>query len=79
MNLDNHTDKNLNSNFGLLYYDKIDFLGRWTIIQNNPLIICDIAHNIDAIKFANAVGALSTTKIGTAKSMPVRSEIDKLF
>ncbi len=32
------------------YYDKIDFLGRWTIIQNNPLIICDIAHNIDAIK-----------------------------
>ena len=36
-------------------------------------------NNIDAIKFANAVGALSTTKIGTAKSMTVRSEIDKLF
>ncbi len=32
------------------YYDKIDFLGRWTIIQNNPLIICDMAHNIDALK-----------------------------
>ncbi len=33
----------------------------------------------EAIQFANVVGALSTTKIGTAKSMPLRSEIDKLL
>ena len=32
------------------YRNKIDFLGRWTIIEKKPLIICDIAHNIDAIK-----------------------------
>ena len=32
----------------------------------------------DAIQFANALAGLSTTKIGTAKSMPERLEIDKL-
>ncbi|PPR47042.1 MAG: Ribokinase [Alphaproteobacteria bacterium MarineAlpha5_Bin9] len=31
----------------------------------------------DSIKFANVTAGLSTTKIGTAKSMPTRSEIDK--
>ena len=25
-------------------------LGRWQIIDNNPLVICDIAHNIDGLK-----------------------------
>ena len=33
----------------------------------------------EAIQFANAVGALSATKIGTAKSMPLRSEIEHLL
>ena len=33
----------------------------------------------EAIQFANAVGGISTTKIGTAKSMPFRSEIDNLL
>ncbi len=33
----------------------------------------------EAIQFANAVGGLSATKIGTAKSMPLRSEIDNLL
>jgi len=32
------------------YRNRIDFLGRWTIIEKKPLIICDIAHNIDAIR-----------------------------
>ena len=32
----------------------------------------------DAIKFANALAGLSTTKIGTAQSMPNRLEIDSL-
>ena len=32
-----------------------------------------------AIQFANAVGGLSVTKIGTAKSMPVREEIDNFL
>ena len=37
-------------------------------------------HNIkDAIKFASATAGLSTTKIGTANSMPSRDEIDKLL
>ena len=33
----------------------------------------------DSIKFANITAGLSTTKIGTAKSMPLRSEIDSLL
>ena len=33
----------------------------------------------DSITFANVTAGLSTTKIGTAKSMPLRSEIDNLL
>ena len=33
----------------------------------------------DSIKFASATAGLSTTKIGTANSMPSRDEIDKLL
>ena len=33
----------------------------------------------DSITFANIAAGLSTTKIGTAKSMPLRSEIDNLL
>ena len=33
----------------------------------------------NAISFANATAALSTTRIGTANSMPLREEIDKLL
>ena len=33
----------------------------------------------DAISFANATAALSTTKVGTANSMAVRTEIDKIL
>ena len=33
----------------------------------------------DAIAFANTTAGLSTTKIGTANSMPLRSEIDNLL
>jgi len=32
-----------------------------------------------AIQFANALAGLSTTKVGTAKSMPTRTEINKLI
>ncbi len=33
----------------------------------------------DAVQFANATGALSVTKLGTAPSMPYRHEIDELL
>jgi len=33
----------------------------------------------DSIAFANTTAGLSTTKVGTANSMPLRSEIDKLL
>ena len=33
----------------------------------------------DAISFASATAGLSTTKIGTANSMPSREEIDKIL
>jgi len=32
-----------------LYQNNIAFLGRWTIIKNKPLIICDMAHNVEGI------------------------------
>ncbi|MEC8537239.1 MAG: Mur ligase family protein [Bacteroidota bacterium] len=41
----NKSDKIIES-----YYKKNSFLGRWTIIQKKPLIICDIAHNIQGLK-----------------------------
>jgi len=33
----------------------------------------------DALKFASATAGLSTTKIGTANSMPSREEIDRIL
>ena len=36
-------------------------------------------NNRDAIAFASATAGLSTTKIGTANSMPSREEIDKIL
>ena len=33
----------------------------------------------EAIAFASATAGLSTTKIGTANSMPSREEIDKIL
>ena len=33
----------------------------------------------EAIRFANIVGALSVTKIGTAPAMPYREEIDRML
>ena len=33
----------------------------------------------DCIKFASATAGLSTTKVGTANSMPLREEIEKLL
>ena len=33
----------------------------------------------DAIKFANAFAGISTTRIGTANSMPSREEIEKIL
>jgi len=34
---------------------------------------------IEAAKFANALAALSVTKIGTAPAMPFREEIERLM
>ena len=33
----------------------------------------------EALKFANALAGLSTTRVGTSQSMPIRTEIDKLI
>ena len=33
----------------------------------------------DSLIFANTVAGISTTRVGTAKSMPTREEIDKLL
>jgi ribokinase len=34
---------------------------------------------VQAVAFANATGALSVTRIGTAPAMPYRDEIEKLL
>ena len=41
--------------------------------------LCENKPIIDAIKFANAYAGISTTRIGTANSMPAREEIDKIL
>ena len=41
--------------------------------------LCEKQSIIDSIKFANTFAGISTTRIGTANSMPSREEIDKLL
>ena len=41
--------------------------------------LCEEKSISDSIKFANAFAGISTTRIGTANSMPSREEIDKLL
>jgi len=41
--------------------------------------LCDGKKIEEALKFANVFAGISTTKIGTANSMPSRAEIDKLL
>ena len=41
--------------------------------------LCEEKSITDSIKFANAFAGISTTRIGTANSMPSREEIDKLL
>ena len=41
--------------------------------------LCEGKSTEESLKFANAFAGISTTRIGTANSMPTRSEIDKLL
>ena len=41
--------------------------------------LCEGKSTQDSLKFANTFAGISTTRIGTANSMPTRSEIDKLL
>ncbi len=41
--------------------------------------LCENKSVIQAIKFANCYAGISTTRIGTANSMPTRDEIEKIF
>ena len=41
--------------------------------------LCEEKSITDSIKFANAFAGISTTRIGTANSMPSREEIDKII
>ena len=41
--------------------------------------LCEEKGIVEALKFANIFAGISTTKIGTANSMPSRDEIDKLL
>ena len=41
--------------------------------------LCEEKSIFDAIKFANTFAGISTTRIGTANSMPTREEIEKLI
>ena len=41
--------------------------------------LCEDKPISEALKFANAFAGISTTRIGTANSMPSRAEIEKLL
>ena len=41
--------------------------------------LCENKSIVDSIKFANTYAGISTTRIGTANSMPTRVEIDKIL
>ena len=41
--------------------------------------LCEDKPIVESIKFANCFAGISTTRIGTANSMPTRAEIDKLL
>ena len=41
--------------------------------------LCEGRSIFEAIKFANCFAGISTTRIGTANSMPTRAEIDKML
>ena len=47
--------------------------------RGNVCKFCEEKSITDAIKFANAFAGISTTRIGTANSMPSREEIEKLL
>jgi len=49
------------------------------VINNTKRIKVENKNINDSIAFANATAGLSTTKVGTASSMPLRSEIDNLL
>ena len=54
INILNHIGYNISQKIifrGLMKVAKnTDLLGRWQIIQERPLVICDIAHNVNAFK-----------------------------
>ena len=41
--------------------------------------LCEDKNIKDSLIFANTFAGISTTRVGTAKSMPTREEIDKLL
>ena len=41
--------------------------------------LCEDKSIKDSLIFANTFAGISTTRVGTAKSMPTREEIDKLL
>ena len=55
INILNHIGYNISQKIifrGLMQVAKnTGLLGRWQIIKERPLVICDIAHNVDAFKF----------------------------
>ncbi len=75
---------NKNENFMIDAFDLsnkvVDTTGAGDAFNAGLAVALTEGKNIrQAIQFANAVGGLSATKIGTAKSMPLRSEIDNLL
>ena len=49
------------------------------VVDNPAVALTENQGNREAIAFVSATAGLSTTKIGTANSMPSREEIDKIL
>jgi ribokinase len=57
--------------------DAVDTTGAGDAFNGGLVTALSEGKNIfEAVRFANVVGALSVTKIGTAPAMPFREEID---
>ena len=66
---------------GLLNVKKnTGFKGRWTILQKNPVVLCDTAHNVDGLtQIMPILKSLEKDKLHIVIGMVEDKEVSKVF